>query len=179
MNSSALLTGVIIIAIVVVVVVRQLAPRTLRENPVRLPAILGVIGLVQAGDYLSAHPVVPFGDVAGVVVGLALAALLAYPRAQSMRVYQRADGTWMRQGNLRTLGWWVVSIGAHTAAAAGVPALFGEKVHGFSGLDSATLLLYLAVTLGVQYWFLHQRRTSASRMNGVTGFSAGPSKLHH
>jgi len=178
MNSSVLMTSAIVLAVLVLVVYRQLTPHAMRDNPLKLPMILGAIGAYESYGYLSAHPTVPVGDVAGVLVGLTLATLIAYPRAQSVSIYRAPDGTWMSRGNIRTLGWWVVAVIAHGAAAIGIPALCGEHVHGLSGLESSTMMIYLALSLGVQFWLMHQRRQSAELVKKGTSTRPGATLTH-
>ncbi|WP_186525966.1 hypothetical protein [Leekyejoonella antrihumi] len=173
MNSSALMTAVTVVAVLVFVVVRQLRPRALRDNPLKLPLVLGAIGLFNAQSYLVDHATLSVGDVTGVVVGLGLAAVIAWPRSRSMQVYQGADGTWMCRGSASTIGWWLAAVLAHLVAAIGIPALFGEGVHGMSGLENSTVMIYLAVTLGMQFWFLHERRQSADLVTDGTSGRSG------
>ncbi len=168
MNYSDVATGAIILAVVVVVIYRQLGSRQLSTNPYKLPVVLAAIGLFQMTDYLNSHPTVLVGEAAGAVAGLVFAAAVAVPRARSMTVYRRADGTWMRRGGVRTLGWWIISAGGHVVAALGVPFLFGEHGSLSSGPERSTLLLYLAVTLGTQSVILHQWMQSAHIVKGST-----------
>lgn len=90
------------------------------------------------------------------------------PDRAGRRGGRRADGTWMRRGGVRTLGWWIISAGGHVVAALGVPFLFGEHGSLSSGPERSTLLLYLAVTLGTQSVILHQWMQSAHIVKGST-----------
>jgi len=81
---------------------------------------------------LEPQPVVAEPVVAGVVLGLA--------RGASTKVWQAADGTWMRRGTLLTLVLWIVSI----AARVGI----GFASHGATPLD--TITFFLAVTFAAQ-----------------------------
>lgn len=162
-----------IIAEVVVVLgfilARQLMPRRIKDNPLKLPLILGAIGVVNAMSFIGNHRVAP-GEVAGGIAGLLVATAIAWPRAESMRVWREPDGSLMRQGTLRTVGWWAVAIAGHVVTAFAGPLLFGEKAHGFGGFDSATVLVYLGVSLGAQAWFLERRLRHAvgdSRRQGA------------
>lgn len=141
---------------------RQLRVQRVKDNLLKLPLILGAIGVVNAANFLQDHRV-SAGDVAGVVAGLVVAALVAWPRAQSMRVWREADGTWMRRGTPVTIGWWLIALAGHAVTAFAGPLVFGETPHGFSGFDSATIMVYLGVSLGVQGWFLEQRLQRAGR----------------
>lgn len=144
------------------ILVRQLRVQRVKDNLLKLPLIVGALGVVNAANFLQDHRV-SAGDAAGVLSGLVLAAVVAWPRAQSMRVWREADGTWMRRGTPITIGWWLVALVGHVATALAGPILFGETPHGLGGFDSATLLLYLGVSLGAQGWFLEQRLQRAGR----------------
>ena len=50
--------------------------------------------------------------VTAVVISLAIGALLAYARANTMRIWRQQDG-WWRKGSAVTLVLWLVSIGSH------------------------------------------------------------------
>ena len=152
MNSniaSALIIGVVAVAFILY---RQLRERPVRENPAKLVVILAAIGAAQTASYLSVHRVVPVGEVVAVVVGFDVAALVATPQARSMRVYRRAsDGVMVRSGTPVTAAWWIVAISAHAAIGSLIPLVVdGRAGSPFGGLEQPTLLIYLAVTLGVQ-----------------------------
>ncbi|RNI25433.1 hypothetical protein [Flexivirga caeni] len=152
-------TAIIVLEVLLVIgliLARQLRTQRIKDNLLKMPAILAVIGLVEASRFAGNHSVTT-GQVAGVVAGLVVAAAVAWPRAHSMKVWRDADGTWLRKGNLRTMGWWAVAIVGHIATAWAGPVVFGETSHGFGGFDSATMLVYLGVSLGAQGLFLEQR----------------------
>ncbi len=67
-----------------------------------------------------------------------------------MRVWA-ADGWVLRQGNALTMGLWLVSLLVHFAGDAG-----GEHA-GASGLVGASFLLYLGITLAMQYYVVYRR----------------------
>lgn len=145
-----------VVVVLGLILARQLMPRRIKDNPLKLPLILGAFGVVNAASFIGNHRITP-GEVAGLIAGLLVATIVAWPRAESMRVWREPDGTWMRQGNLRTIGWWAVAIAGHVVTAFAGPLMFGEKTHGFGGFDSATMLVYLGVSLGAQAWFLERR----------------------
>jgi len=76
-----------------------------------------------------------FGAIRGLTVRLT-------PLAKGMA--QRA--TWL------TIGLWVVSVGVHFSLSAAV-----SSVHGPIGVTAASVLLYLAISLGVQNTVVHHR----------------------
>ncbi len=128
--------------------------RQLRASPVdaaggaRRPLVFAAIGVVLAGRYLLHHSVTTLG-VVGLVVSLAVAAVLSYLRGRSVRVWRR-DGAWWRRGTGLTLVLWFCSIGTHL----GIDALVGhlDPAEGIGkGLGNATLLLYLGLSLGLQH----------------------------
>lgn len=74
------------------------------------------------------------------------------------------SGIMVRKGTAVTVVLWFAAIAAHVALSIGVPVVFGEGVgHGLSGLDGATLLIYLAVSLGVQGLIAKSRVAAADR----------------
>lgn len=151
MNTQNASTAVIAILVVAWIFYRQLSERPVKDNPLKLPIILGIIGVVQAANYLDTVHSVPVDEVVAVIAGFCFAALIAIPRAHSMRIYRNTAGVLVRKGNVLTLLLWVVAIAAHIGIGVLVPAVFGHGLgHAFSGLDAATIVVYLAISLGVQ-----------------------------
>ena len=72
-------------------------------------------------------------------------------RALTTRIWQQ-DGSAWSQGNWLTAVLWIAALGAHL----GYDALLDQH-HGTSGLGEATVLLYLAVSLGAQRLIVMQR----------------------
>lgn len=155
MTNTALI-ALEVVAVLAFILVRQLRVQPIKDNLLKAPLIIGVIGFLNASNYLGSHHVTP-ADMAGVVAGLVVATVVAWPRSRSMHVWRAADGTWMRRGTFTTIAWWVVAVAGHAATAFLVPILMGEKSHGMGGFESATIMLYLAVSLGAQGLFLEQR----------------------
>lgn len=129
--------------------------RKVRRVPARLglriPLLLSVIGVVEVADFTRQHPLRP--EVVGILaLTLAVAAVgLGAVRALTVRVWA-TEGIVLRQGTWLTIALWLVSLGAHLAAAAWISA-----VKGPGGLPSASLLLYLGLTYGVQRAVVHRR----------------------
>jgi hypothetical protein len=130
--------------------------RQIRAVPVprlfqpRLPVIVGVIGLFAMSSYAGDNHVsaAAWGWVIGTIVvgAIGLGAL----RGLSMRVWA-SNGWVLRQGTAVTIGLWLLSLLVHFAVdAAGNHA-------GAAGLEGASFLLYLGVTLAVQYYVVHRR----------------------
>lgn len=144
------------------VLYRQLSPRRVRsDSGNRMLLIVGVIGLAQLVEFLQ-RTGVRIGPVAigSMVVSLAVAAVLSAARAYTMRIWRAADG-WWRRGTPLTLVLWLVSIGSHLGieALGGHLAGAGDDVHG---LGNATLVLYLAVSLGLQSMIVARRVAAVS-----------------
>ena len=127
--------------------VRRVWPRL----TLRLSAILCVIGLVELLSFAGSHHV--SGEAVGVltfsfVVGaVALGAL----RALTVKIW-RAGPVVLRQGTWLTMALWAVSLALHFSAAAWI-----DSIHGQGGVVSASLLLWLGITYGVQNAVVHRR----------------------
>lgn len=138
-------------ALAAFVIVRQFLPTTLNSRRMLLvPVGAGLFGLRALA---GAPPETVFAAAllaANLLAGAGLGAL----RAATMRVWRRADGTWMSQGTLVTLLLWAASIGIR------VPLMF--VVGG--GSPPGELPLFLGVTFGAQslvVWLRMQRLADA------------------
>lgn len=167
MSFTGISNIVIIAAVVCLVIYRQFATRSANSG-MRIYFVLGAIGLYDTVDYTIKHPNIPFAQVLAMLLGLIVAGVIALPRARSMRLWQNGSGQWLRRGNAKTFLWWMVALIAHLAIAAGVPALFGEELVVTSPFDSASILLYIAVSIGLQAYFLHGRTRSESSRSLTT-----------
>jgi NAD/NADP transhydrogenase beta subunit len=144
--SAANVTNIAIgVLIVGWLVVRQLRPRPVRETTAaRLVVILGIIGVVETVQAAKGHRV-DATAVTWIVASLVLGAVLGSTRALSVRIWRDASGVAWRQGTWVTGVLWAVSLGAHLLIDVEIDDATTAK-----SLGPATLLLYLAVTLGVQ-----------------------------
>jgi hypothetical protein len=119
-------------------------PRVLN---LRLPVILGVIGLIEALSYIDGHHHHITGSdylwVLGTLVVGAL--LLGALRALTVQIWT-SDNWVVRQGTWLTMGLWVLSLALHFVSGAGA-----------GNLEAASFLLYLGVTYGVQNYVIHRR----------------------
>jgi hypothetical protein len=137
--------------ILILVLLRQVRVRPVpRVFQPRLPVVLGVIGLFEMASYAGNHHVSSTAwlwVVGSTLVGaLGLGAL----RGLSMRVWT-GNGWVLRQGNALTMALWLVSLLVHFAGdTAGSHA-------GAAGLQGASFLLYLGVTLCAQYYVVYRR----------------------
>jgi hypothetical protein len=146
---------VIGIAVVILLLARQVQKRSVREDSRPLIFLaLAVVGLLEAGQYIKAHPV-NSEAILLTVASLVLAAVFGVIRAYTVRLW-REEGQLFRQGNVLTIVLWIVAIGIH---------LGGDLLIDSSakGLSTTTLLLYLAVTLGVQQMVVRYRAGQLSR----------------
>jgi hypothetical protein len=150
------------IAVLGFLIYRQVRVRPVRAS-LRLPLILGVIGVLQLSQYLKT--VHDTGTVAAGLAGsLLLAAAFGAARAATVRVWS-AGGQLLAQGNWVTAGLWLVSAAAHFGYdALVVPA-------SFKGLATVSILLYLAVSYAVQRLIVLYR---AQRLPARPGLAAGP-----
>ena len=146
------------VAVLALLLWRQLQPRRVREDgAMRLTVILLVVGVIQAYPVLSGHPpttIVVLLLLAGLVSGAVFGTLRAY----TTRLWVKSDpegegnGEVWRQGTWVTLVLWLVAVGLHF----GIDYL-SEQQGAPAGLGSSTIVLYLAVTLGIQRFITQQR----------------------
>lgn len=162
MSSQTVYQLVIGIVVLALLIFRQVQKRPVTQARQRIGLILGVVGLVLAVQYLQKHS----GTVViGALIGsLVLAAGFGAARAATVRLWMQ-DGQPWSQGNWLTVLLWIVAVAAHL----GLDAALGSH-KGLSGLGSATLVLYLAVSLIVQYLIVNYR---GQRLGAESGTGAG------
>ena len=164
MTTTDAVNLVIGVAVLGFILYRQMQASPVRAN-MRLPLILAVIGIIQLIDFLQ-HGTHNTAKVALALAGsLVLAAITAAIRALTVRVWIDGGQAW-RQGNWLTALLWVVSIGLHL----GYDYLVLGK-GSQSGLASASLLLYFAVTYTIQR-LIQQAR--AQRIGGADHNTSAP-----
>jgi hypothetical protein len=156
--------GVIVLILVLLRQVRvRPVPRTFRAQ---LPIVLGVIGLFEMVAYAGDHHVT--GSTWAWVIGsLAVGAVgIGALRGLSMRVW--TSHQWVvRQGTTVTMALWLASLILHFAV---------DDQGGARGFEGASFLLYLGLTLAVQYYVVHLR---ARPMWNALGPQAGrPLQFH-
>jgi hypothetical protein len=152
---------VIDVLVVVWILYRQRKVRRVwpRVN-LRIAGILAVIGLVELVSYTGRHHV--SATVVGVLVlSFVLGAIgLGAVRAATVRIWRVGDAV-LRQGTWLTIGLWLFSLALHYGAQAWINAL-----HGPRGLVTASLLLWLGITYGVQNAVVHHRAEGLLRDAG-------------
>ena len=137
--------------ILILVLLRQVRVRPVpRVFQPRLPVVIGVIGLFEMFSYAGNHHVSSSAWlwVAGTLVVGALG--LGVLRGLSMRVWT-GNGWVLRQGGAITMALWLVSLLVHFVGDA------GQGHAGAAGLEGASFLLYLGVTLCAQYYVVYRR----------------------
>jgi len=140
---------VIGVAVLALLIYRQLRTRPVNASGLRLAAIIGVIGLIEAYQFIQQHPA---GAVtyAALLGSLVLAGVFGVLRAATVRIWLQDGQPWSR-GSWVTAALWIVAVAAHL----GYDALVAG--HGTANVGDATIVLYLAVSLGVQRLVVHQR----------------------
>ena len=137
--------------ILILVLLRQVRVRPVpRVFQPRLPVVLGVIGLFEIASYAGNHHVSSSAWLWVVGTTLVGALGLGALRGLSMRVWT-GNGWVLRQGNALTMALWLVSLLVHFVGDA------AWSHAGASGLEGATFLLYLGVTLSAQSYVVHRR----------------------
>lgn len=167
MNSQVVTNVVLGIAVLGLLIYRQMVARRVSASSLRLTLILGVIGIIEAVDYLSKHHGGAL-TIAALAGSLVLAVVFGLVRAATVKVWIK-DGVAWTQGSWLTALLWVLAVAAHL----GYDALFDHH-KGTSGVGSATIVLYLAISLAVQRGLvlLRARRLDPSAVG--TPFFGGP-----
>jgi len=160
--ATDIVLGVVILALLIY---RQVIARPVRARGLQIVVILALIGLFQTVGYFDNNH---SGDGTYAALGgsLVLAAIFGTLRASTVRLWIQ-DGQVWQKGNWLTGGLWVVALAAHLGYDALVARGHG---HGAPSVGDATLVLYLAVSLGIQRLITQQR---ANRV--LPGGGPGPS----
>jgi hypothetical protein len=150
------------VVVVALILYRQRMVRPVRPRlHLRLAGVLAIVGLIELLAYAGSRhvPAEAVGVLAlSFVVG---AVVLGAVRAATVKLW-RVEGLVLRQGTWLTILLWLVSIGLHYGAQAWINAL-----HGPSGFVSASLLLWLGVTYGVQRAVVHRRAETLFAAGGA------------
>ncbi len=164
------------LVVLVFVLLRQVRVRPVpRALSLRGPVVLGVIGLFTLTSYAGNHHV---GSAAWAwVIGTLVVGAIGFGILRGLSVRVWATENWvLRQGTAITMALWFVSLLIHFVGDAA-----GNHVSGGAGLEGSSLLLYLALTLGVQNATVQRRAQplwaqlgpAATRPLGF-GFTQGP-----
>jgi len=166
------------LAVLVFVLAGQVRAKPL--SSFRLPLILVIIGVLEAGAFLvgggqrlaeilkghrSFAVTVPDGKTAIVALtgSLVIAAVGAAIRVPTFRLWWQ-DGQYWRKGTALTVVLWLVCLGAHLLYE-GVTA----RDSALSGLGAATTVLYFGVSLGIQRVLFAARTLRISHDDGTPG----------
>jgi len=134
------------------VLYRQRAVRRvrLRFNG-RVPVLLLFLGLVQFVHYTETHSL--GAEVSALVIGgfVVGSAIFGAVRAVTVRLIPLDKGV-AQQATWPTIGLWIVSVGVQLSLSAVISSL-----HGPIGATGASVLLYIALSLGVQNTLVQRR----------------------
>jgi hypothetical protein len=156
-NSTDVVNLLIGLAVLALILVRQMQVRPVRAN-YRLPLILAIIGVIELTQFFQHNHHHNTTEVFAALAGsLALAAITGAIRAMTVRVWINA-GQALRQGTWITAVLWIVSLGLHL----GYDYLIVGK-GSLSGLGSASLTLYFAVTYTLQRLILQAKADRIAR----------------
>ncbi len=151
--ATDIVLGVVVLALLIY---RQVVARPVGARGLQLVGILGIIGVLQTVGYFDKYHSAE-GIYAALGGSLVLAAIFGALRSATVRLWIQ-DGRAWQKGNWLTGALWVVALAAHL----GYDALVARgNAHGSPSVGDATVVLYLAVSLGIQRVIVQQR---ASRM---------------
>ena len=142
----------IALAVLALILSRQLRKRTVREaQPYRIVLILAVIGVIETTQFHRDHAV-SAGAWALLALSLVIGAGFGAWRGATVHVW-RENGVLLRQGNAVTVVLWIVGLALHL----GVDLAIKHVDASADGLGNSAVLLYLAITLGVQQLLVLER----------------------
>ena len=141
---SAPLQVIVGIAVLGWILYNQLRVRQFTARRLRVAGSLGVIGVVEIISAAGAHPVSVVGWTL-LVIGLVIGAALGLVRAATVKLWVR-DGAVYTQGHALTATLWIVGIGIHI----GLDVLARAIAPSADGVNASSVLLFIAVSLGVQ-----------------------------
>jgi hypothetical protein len=142
-----LLVGVLILGWILY---RQLQARPAKAD-LRLPLILGIIGIIELTSFLGQHGHHPGYVFAALAGSFVLAIVFAAARAATVHIWVDNGQAW-RQGTALTAVLWIVSLGVHLG--------YDYLVDGrgpLAGLGAASLAMYFAITYTVQRLMIQAR----------------------
>jgi hypothetical protein len=146
------------VLVVAFVCFRQLQTRSIREERgLLLYVLVFALGVLQAITFLQKHSVSALAAVL-VIVSLVIGLGLGAVRGRITHLW-RANDKLLRRGNAWTIAVWVVGLGIHL----GIELFSGQLDRSAEGFASSTLLLYIALSLGMQRFVLLSRAKSIAR----------------
>ncbi len=145
MSNGEILSIIIGVAVVVLLLARQMQVRPVGDqSSLRIALVLGVIGVIEVTKAAHGHQL-GATTVAWLAAMIVVGGALGVIRAFTVKLWRVDEGLALRKGTLVTGVLWVVSLGAHFAMENRIDA----STH-ISGFGASSLLLYLAITYGVQ-----------------------------
>jgi hypothetical protein len=177
--ATDIVLGVVVLALLIY---RQVVPRPVTTRGLQIVGILAIIGVLQTVQYFDKYHSSD-GTYAALGGSLVLAAIFGALRSATVRLWIQ-DGQPWQKGNWVTGALWVVALAAHLGYDALVARGHG---HGAPSVGDATVVLYLAVSLGIQRLIVQQRANrvlpgggapgtgAAGPGTGASGFGAAPS----
>jgi hypothetical protein len=168
MSSGTLTSLVIGLIVLALLIFRQLSTRRLREN-YRLSVILGVVGIIEFVDFLKTQTAGETHIVEAVAGSLVLAAVMGAVRTPTVRIWRQGEQLMMR-GTWLTALLWVVAVAVHY----GYDDLVAGSGKNGGNVGSATVLLYMVVSLTVQRFILLTRAERLTASGQMETRPAGP-----
>ena len=163
---SGALQVIIGIAVLGWVLDNQLRVRQFTARRLRLAGILGLVGLVEVASSAGAQPMSVVGWTL-LVTGLVIGAALGLLRAATVKLWVR-DGAVYTQGHALTAALWIVGIAIHI----GLDVLAGAIAPTANAVNSSSVLLFIAVGLGVQGLVTLQRARALPGARVLDGMRA-------
>lgn len=148
-------TNIIIgLLVIIYVVSRQLAERPVKEDRgVKLPIILGAIGLFEIVQTIqNGHNSASITTIILLILGLASGTFFGYLRGTKIHIWYDKEQL-MRKGNIVTVALWILGVSIHLT----FEFISGRIDSSSAGLVSSSILLYVAITLGVQRYVTLER----------------------
>jgi hypothetical protein len=159
---------VLSVAVLALLIARQLQARRVSSQSYRIVIIFAIIGVIEVVSYYKTnHP--GAAGVAALAGSLVLAAVFGALRALTVKVWSQEGQAWS-QGNWLTAVLWVIALGAHF----GYDYLVSPG-HGKTSIGTATAVLYLAVSFGIQRVIIAERARRIAPSDGsFSGGGIGP-----
>ncbi len=120
-------------------------------SSIRLVLILGAAGIFEISKAIGPHHLTA-AAVAWLAVSLMAGAVMGAIRAATVRIWRAQDGSAWRQGTMITGALWLISLAAHLALDTII-----DHASRMPTLGTSSILLYLAVTLGIQREIVRRR----------------------
>jgi hypothetical protein len=156
-ESLNLLIGVLVLGWILY---RQLQARPATAD-LRLPLILGIIGIVDLTGFLGQHGHHPGYVFAALAGSFILAVVFAGARAATVHIWVDNGQAW-RKGTTLTAVLWILSLAVHLG--------YDYLVDGrgpLSGLGAASLAMYFAITYTVQRLMIQARARRISEKHTI------------